>query len=143
MTRSNSGDDGSAAPGGEETQGATEHEESPAVPQDPPSYGAAPPGPSFWLEPGPPAQAAPPGPAFWADQPRATEHEEPLPGAAPPGPAFGLGEQPAPGQAAPPGPSFLVTESASESVEGPAPDLREPWLRRVLRRRRDRGPGDA
>lgn len=137
MTRSNSDDHESGAPGGEEPPGAMEHDEYPA-PQ------AVPPGPPFWAdEPAAPDQAAPPGPAFWADQPPAMEQGAQPAGAPPPGPAFGLEEPPAPAPAAPPGPTFQVTESAAQSVEGPAPDLREPWLRRVLRGRRDRGTGDA
>jgi hypothetical protein len=109
-------------------------EEPTAGPSDPASWpdeedrpAAAPPGPPFWpAAPPPPAQAAPPGPAFRPDGPPAMEHEG----------------QPAAGSR-PPGPSFQVTMSAAGSVEGPAPDLRESWLRRVLRGRRDRGTGDA
>ena len=100
--------------------------------------------------------AAPPGPWFQSSAPAFPPlPPQPQPfGAQPPGPTFQAGLNPAyapaPAGAPPPGPRldaygrppadpYAPPWPYPATVPGPAPDLRESWIRRLLRRLRGKG----
>jgi hypothetical protein len=127
------------------------------------TQGGAPPGPAFGE-----VGAQPPGPHFDAPPAYGSPPPGPRfgeAGSAPPGPsvhaAAGYQDRPDPwlddiDREAPPGPPFADThwlldddqsglqvplggpELPAEPIPGPADDLREPWLRKLLRKRRER-----
>jgi|GEM_PF-3603276 hypothetical protein len=119
-----------------------------ASPDTPPMPGGGTPGPAFRgsdqqggvdRRPGDGATDVPPGPALAT--PRVPDQSEadgavPPPSAPPPDPPAWVGDQP-------PGPALRMAGSAEAHPQGargdvprPYPDLREPWYRRLFRRKR-------